>query len=504
MTKVEDLRNLLEKQYSLLLFDDIGNFVTKHKDFFLLFQKLKKDNYSDKERIVLYSAEDVSDTVLEHIQRAASKIDIPNFFIQICSNFDLRAKLARANQKFGFDLVPIGFRQINIEATLNLTNHGIYPYTSLCPAIFGSIHIQEPNGLVTPCCKITEPTADLNYQTIEECLDSPKVNLIRKSIKNNEKNSLCNYCWDLEEEGIKSLRYQFFDQVSNADFFLYDDPSLIDLFLTPSNQCNYKCRICSSKVSSLFAHEDIEYGTPEQKTIAIQSLNEKQKWWLNENFYKEVINAKDLSKIRITGGETMILKELPIFLETLIYNNKSKHIELSLATNASVYRPDIINLILQFKKVEIQISLDDVDERAEIQRGGKWSETLEVIEKYKRLVSDNFKISVSTVLSIQNILYIDKLIEFVNTNLNCNIEWLYLRFPKHLDVRYMTDAAKQTVKQKFNSHSSIQIQNCLAYMNSGPSSDGRDFINYHLELDRRRNQKFSDKHKEIWTAMQSG
>lgn len=504
MSSLQDLKTTLEKQYSLLLFDDIGNFITNHKDFFLLFQKLKKDSYADKEKIVLYSSNNVPNDILEHIQRAASKLDIPNFFILICSNFDLQEKLSQANQKFGFDLIPISFQQISIEPTLELIDHGIYPYTSLCPAIFGMVFVPEPTGIVTPCCKITEPTGNLNTQTLNQCLNSSEVNLIKTSIKNNEKNSLCNYCWDLEDKGIKSLRHQFFDQYKDADFFLYDNPSLIDIFITPSNQCNYTCRICSSGLSSMIAHEDLKYGTKEQKQIAVLNLNERQKWWLRDSFYKDILNSKHLRKIRITGGETMILRELPTFLQTIISNNKAKDIEIVLVTNASVYMPDLMNLILQFKKVEIQISIDDLNERAEIQRGGNWIKTVEVIKKYKSLVSKNFKISVSTVLSIQNILYVDKLIEFVNSNLDCSIEWLYLRYPKFLDVRYVTARAKNLIQNKFQTHKNSQIQDCLAYMNSGPGSDGKEFINYHLELDKRRNQKFSDTHKEIWDAMQSG
>jgi hypothetical protein len=101
------LENELNKSYDVVCFEDLANIATSHGEIFRLFKKYHVREFSPKQKLVFYSSRKIPQFVLDHLQYAASKIDISNFFILVCGPIEIAEKLIIANQNHGHDNTPI-------------------------------------------------------------------------------------------------------------------------------------------------------------------------------------------------------------------------------------------------------------------------------------------------------------------------------------------------------------------------------------------------------------
>ena len=103
----DQLKHHLQKQYDLICFEDLADYHSQHGSIFGLFKKCYQTEFAPTQRLVLFSSHALSQQFLNHVQYAAKKIDISNFFILIVNPFDLTALLDQANKLHGNDLQPI-------------------------------------------------------------------------------------------------------------------------------------------------------------------------------------------------------------------------------------------------------------------------------------------------------------------------------------------------------------------------------------------------------------
>jgi hypothetical protein len=504
---MQDLKGQLEKAYELICFEDIGQHVFQHKDFFNLLKSLKRDRFLFNQRLVFYTSHDPDQVVLKHIQRAASKVDIPNYFILICCPYDITLKLAQANQLFGFDELAISSQLVNIPDSTTLTPNGIYPADSLCPAIFAQLDI-GPGGFASPCCvfKGAGILGNINTSTIGKLLGNQILTDVRNDIKNAQYHDSCSVCFQLEAEKLDSNRQHLLEKFSDADFYLYDDIRLRSLLISPATRCNFHCRSCTENSSSKIAQEKLKFEGP---STELQTNINNFSWSYNINLPENIAKHSDfLEFLHILGGEPSIIKELPGFLDKLTELIDTKNIQLEFNTNASNYQFDINTLATKFnidttkfKSIELLLSIDDIGQRFEIQRGGKWSQVSNNIKKYAKLNNkNNIIVKIGLTVSIQNVLYLEQLMEFANS-LNLDIVWTYVDSPSFLSINFMTEAAKQLVYNQYHDNENINLKNIASRVINGRGSDGIEFVEYQRKLDLRRNENFGSVHPEIWEAM---
>jgi MoaA/NifB/PqqE/SkfB family radical SAM enzyme len=165
-----------------------------------------------------------------------------------------------------------------------------------------------------------------------------------------------------------------------------------------------------------------------------------------------------------------------------------------------VYPKDIIDNIQKFKEVDIAISIDDIGSRFELTRGGVWKEVEANILRFKELESENFKVYIFPTVNIQNVLYLDELLDWADKN-QLVYKFNFLEFPKYYNINSMTDQARELVINKYRDSSNLQLQALANRVKNSAGSDGKMFLKNVKWLDYIRNQDFSTTHNEIAQAM---
>lgn len=180
----------------------------------------------------------------------------------------------------------------------------------------------------------------------------------------------CTYCSYNEKSGTTSPRQQNnkflslfldIDIVDEVKRIMANDNKVDDIITLdyyPSNYCNYSCVMCAGGASS------------KRHTFEVKVLGMQEKIILNEkdpDFY-DVLDKVQI--INFTGGETALQKQVHEIMDYLIERGTSKHILITLLTNASSSCSLLDEKFRKFKSVFYNVSIDGVGPVIEYQRRG--------------------------------------------------------------------------------------------------------------------------------------
>lgn len=358
----------------------------------------------------------------------------------------------------------------------------LYENKSICAIPFVSIMVNT-DTTIRYCCmvkgsynKIKKPNGVSTYTAkdnfIHGAWNSSDMRNIRKAMLKGEKIEGCSVCYLQEESNRKSNRQHSLDewsqrlgmdaleskftQAEKNDGIIFDDPIYLDLRL--GNLCNLKCRMCNPWNSSQIAKEhiqlqekNIEYKEVWKKIFGTfpVSVMDDQQWFESDILWDQVISLiPHLKKVYMTGGEPTLIKNNFKFMEQCIEQNRSD-ILLFFNTNCTNVNKTFLELITQFKQVNINVSIDGINNVNDyIRFPSNWAQLNENIEKLARLPNVNLGITptvqVYNVFDLVNILeYVDKL----NTTYNRKIfvDFLINVHPHHLSVTILPNEIKQRV-----------------------------------------------------------
>jgi sulfatase maturation enzyme AslB (radical SAM superfamily) len=201
----------------------------------------------------------------------------------------------------------------------------------------------------------------------------------------------------------------------------------------------------------------------------------------------------------IYGGEPFLLKKLPSVLDSAIEQDVSTNIRIHFNTNGSIFPVRLIPLLSKFKEVDIALSIDNVNGRFEIERGGVWKDVRENLIKWSSL-SLPFKPYIFATVSIQNVFYLDELYSEA-AQLKLPVVLNFLHKPTYLNIDAMTKDAKQLVFEKYQFDANPDLVKIAQRVINSPGSDGLKFIEYMAMIDSRRRQNFNLSHNAIANAM---
>jgi MoaA/NifB/PqqE/SkfB family radical SAM enzyme len=330
-------------------------------------------------------------------------------------------------------------------ATLG-SNFCLAPFTQLT---FG------PAGNYSPCPEIggrpwTDPSASpLLMWTSNE------FNELRNSFKSNERNSICNRCWDQEADGKQSLRRRLFTQrkmfeTGESSKFLesgyLQGPKQINIIT--SNNCNLRCRICRASSSWTYNVEGRVYeGKLKQKTI--YTSDTKKPVHLSPEQLDEIYRlSNNLQRLEFYGGEPLLDDKTIILLKRYVTDGSSKNITLMYNTNGTnLPTEDHFELWKHFKTVEFNFSIDDIGDRFTYNRHpGKWSDILHTIDSIKSHPGNFNLFSICTVSTL-NVYYLPEILDEIDRlGLTCFINHVF--GPAYYDIKYLPTAIKTAVKEK--------------------------------------------------------
>jgi len=259
----------------------------------------------------------------------------------------------------------------------------------------------------------------------------------------------CRVCTLTENVGGNSPRHgsnHTFNEFLDIDFaseiqkcidndYEISGPVVMDYY--PSNYCNYACIMCAPGASSKRLTFEIKVNNSLGTIIANG---------VNSDFY-DLLN--DVKILNLTGGETLLQKQVIELLDYIINNNIAKDMVITLLTNASSYPKSLLDKFNQFKKVIFVVSVDGTDKVIEYQRrGAKW----ETVSKncLKIVNNPNFSTTINYVVTAVNIFSAMDFIDWLHKN---NIAWFTISpvfRNEYLGITAIPDDLRKIVIDRLN------------------------------------------------------
>ena len=358
----------------------------------------------------------------------------------------------------------------------------------------------SPQGEFKPCCKYNSTIATNldNYASSSELLQ------LQRDFLAGKKPLGCNRCWKDEEAGLPSKRI-----LDNRYLFNNEPPNLNGIHvlgLTFGNTCNLACRICNSYPSS-------KWGA-ESKKLA-QYFPDIPIWGHNQ-FYKDpgfvdsLLSKLELvSHIEIAGGEPFYADDTlhQQLLTALIDNKQSNNISLHYITNGTkLPSHEILHTLWpQFKKVDIQISIDGTEKQFEYNRWpAKWPTMLENLNYWVdyKTKSSNTQLSISHTVSIFTLHGLPEFLAWCKDH-GLPVPYLgLLSRPDYYSITVLPLSAKAYVEQKFLNYNMVELVPIVQAMWAKDDSNQLDTtIKYVKILDKHRGQSFRDAFPETYQLL---
>ena len=366
-----------------------------------------------------------------------------------------------------------------------------------CYAPWTNIDI-DPQGSMTPCCKFEKQYYNQQYKiqthSLTEYSNSKLINDVKQDFLEDRWPIGCERCQIEELNKVKSKRQLDYERWKEYyDSYDLDDNKFITTSVAFGNTCNLKCIICSSHASSKWQKEYYElYGEdiPHFK-------------FYKKNFVQDFIKqAPDIVHIDLSGGEPFLsgITEQKDLLSHYIDVGQAKNITLHYTTNVQIF-PDKEwwELWSHFKEVEIQLSIDGINDRYEYLRyPAKWSILIENLNKYLKITLPNFKLSVSHTISAYNVYYLDEFFTWCY-NVGLPSPWVgRVHVPQLMRPEIWIEVAKHEIVEKLKTSKHPDVQSWANLINAVDLSTAfGEFKNKLLMHDEYRKTNFKNTFPEL-------
>ncbi len=254
---------------------------------------------------------------------------------------------------------------------------------TFCMHPFTGLATRE-DGAVKICCR-SQPVGWIQDQTLEYTWNSPVMQEVRRQVLCGERPEVCRPCFDLEDQGVESLRQRHINGVipearinlyPNALDNLREDYTMPFEFPTMeiklNNLCNLKCRMCNpldstnwkdwDEVKPFYEREN-NYLVPTVAKLVqtpgqyIGPFDDTDRWW--DSFEKLIPHFR---RVEFAGGEPLMDPQHYKILDML--KPYAKNIEIKYATNGTTLGISkgrtIHDYWPYFRSVAVNVSLDGI------------------------------------------------------------------------------------------------------------------------------------------------
>ena len=266
------------------------------------------------------------------------------------------------------------------------------------------------DGAVKVCCR-SAPVGFIQNQSLEELWNNDAMREVRRQVLNNERPEVCKPCFDLEDQGVESLRQRHVNGViPEARITLYPDAvsKMRDDYTMPfefptmeiklNNLCNLRCRMCNpldstswsdwDKIEEFYIKEN-NYLVPVINDLGLKTsryicpFDDTDNWWAS--FEKLLPHFR---RVEFAGGEPLMDPQHYKILDML--KPYAKNIEIKYATNATTLGikggRTIHDYWPHFKSVAVNVSIDGIHDVYNYIRGnGNFSEIEQNIKEIQTL-----------------------------------------------------------------------------------------------------------------------
>ena len=309
------------------------------------------------------------------------------------------------------------------------------------------------DGSLRPCCHYDAfRDKSIDNRTLEDdnIQNQQSLQQTRQTVLDGNIPTGCNICETLEKNGVsRSPRKRGYNN-SKEYLKTYQAPTdkekqvLVErnniehMNIDLGNTCNYMCVICNPGASHLIAKEQ------GRKDLSNSSWGDNE-----EKILSFIRKAENLTSVAIAGGEPFYnINMLNKVLEALILvKDKCR---LHITTNGSKVTNETANLIKQFRRVQISISIDGTGRYNDFQRwNSNWKDIEKNITNFKEVFGEDVDIELNATISAITLPDLPKLIKWADDN--PAIDWMhpsFLVWPDHLQCSILKPEVLQSVSNE--------------------------------------------------------
>jgi MoaA/NifB/PqqE/SkfB family radical SAM enzyme len=399
----------------------------------------------------------------------------------------------------------------------------MHPFTGLAT---------REDGAVKVCCR-SHPIGFIQDNTLEEIWNNDTMQLVRKQVLCGERPEVCKPCFDLEDQGVESLRQRHINGViPEARINLYPDTLLQEImpFELPTmeiklnNLCNLKCRMCNPMDSTSWNDwsevEDFYKKEGNYLVKSVQDLNLVRKPYLdkfndNPNWWTSFEKLLPyFRRVEFAGGEPLMDPQHYRILDML--KPYGQQIEIKYATNGTTLGISkgrtIHDYWPNFRSVAVNISIDGIYDVYDYIRGnGNFNDVKQNIKEIQ-IIPNISRIVGAVAVQVSNVLILDKMIELFLNDLGIVFYTNMVQYPNVLSAQVIPNELKSLAVTRLKAVRELvptfklvrehpmleeltykQIDGIINFILAKDNTHlWRDCIEYNRRLDVTRNQSFFD------------
>jgi len=346
-----------------------------------------------------------------------------------------------------------------------------------CNTPWYELHIYW-DGSLGICCQESHKlysSGEYNIATmsIAEWFNSDPVQKFRQQVLGNSAVSACRRCYVEEHAGGMSRRQRsnqksaiflqaFTDSFEQSPIQQHinesgtTDTHPIDIHIDLGNYCNLACKMCKPAASTTIAAQHVKWGIKSDRQYLGQDWTRDNTVWTR--FKHELLDLPGLNNIHFMGGETLLTDRFEDLVDTMIEHGRVD-VCWSFVTNGTVYRPELLQKLSQFKRVGIEVSIETVDQHNAYQRQGTNTDlVLKHLAQYKAFANGtNITVSLRSAVSALTIGYYPGLLNYALEH-GFLVKSLLVNNPQYLDAVILPDEIKLqylTLYEKFNATTDV-------------------------------------------------
>lgn len=407
---------------------------------------------------------------------------------------------------------------------------------TFCMHPFTGLATRE-DGAIKVCCR-SQPIGFIQNETLEEAWNNDAMREVRRQVLNDEQPDVCIPCFNLEEQGVESLRQRHIRNSypeSRANLYPNALDSLKDDYTMPfelptieikiNNLCNLKCRMCNPLDSTQWKDwEEVEEFYAEEGNYlvdAVRNLGLTKAPYIgifekDNGFWANLEKLLPyFRRVEFAGGEPLMDPNHYKILDLLARNGEN--IELKYATNGTVTGikggRTIHDYWPKFKKVSVNVSIDGLyDVYSHIRGNGDFAQVEENVKVFQSFPNVDYVVGACTVQA-GNIMQLPEIIDYFLNKMGIVFYSHRVNYPNVLSaqclpVRYKEVVIKQLEELLKNvsnwkcmdQHPQLlpmtiqQIQDNINFLQARDLSDKwKQTLEFNHRLDKSRDQqRFED------------
>jgi len=268
--------------------------------------------------------------------------------------------------------------------------------------------------------------------------------------------------------------------------------------------CNLKCIHCGTGASSKWQEDKYmldKYPNTEKYNIDNKWIEQDSYIW--DSIYE---NIHQINRLSFLGGEPFANKQHNKFVDNISESEYSKNITLFYVTNLTLLTEKILDKLINFKCVMLQVSIDAIEGAAEYFRFPmKWEHyvsQLAMLKKYRNY--GNFIIKFQWTCSNVSMFYLPETYDFAAKRYNFAFNFCdHVDWPIHMSAQNLPIEIKREIKDRLRNHDfGYNYMSVEFYMKHMMEKDlwpehGKTLINYLDDLDASRKISWRESFKEM-------